>query len=102
VLDDTTCASIQVDIAVEYCLDGEKMPNAESLKAWAASGVLTHAWPYWREFCHSMMVKMSLPVIMVPLLNLLPPTAPAALQVMQPLNGTEPKPAKKARAKKKE
>lgn len=88
---DDVCATICVDIAVEYLLQGE-MPSPEQLKAWAASASLNHAWPYWREFCHSTMVKMQLPVSLVPLLNMQPKGA-----VDAQAGGSAPK---KPRAKK--
>jgi hypothetical protein len=88
---DDICATICVDIAVEYLLQGE-MPSADRLKAWGSSTSLNHAWPYWREFCHSTMVKMQLPLSIVPLLNLQPKSPSAEAQEA---------PAKKPRAKKK-
>jgi hypothetical protein len=51
-------AQITADITLDYLIK------------WAHENVILHAWPYWREFCHSTMLRMNLPVTMIPLVQL--------------------------------
>jgi hypothetical protein len=37
------------------------------LTAWGNTALM-HQWPYWREFCHSMIGRMQLPAVLVPIL----------------------------------
>ena len=63
-------AQITADIAIDYLFNLEAFPPAEDdLKKWASTNVLLHSWPYWREFCHSMLVRMNLPLTMIPLIQ---------------------------------
>lgn len=88
------CASIRADFAVEYALTGDAIPEADQLKEWGEGTALNHIWPYWREFCHSSMQRMQLPIVLVPLLNVIlsPELDPAS---------EEAKPTKRAPARKK-
>lgn len=61
-------ASITASICVDYVVNGAQ-PTPEELAAIANSSVL-HSWPYWREYCHSNMTRMQLPVVQVPLLHI--------------------------------
>lgn len=65
-------ASITAEIAAVYNLGGEDFPDAEMLRHWANNNVLLHTWPYWREYCHNTLLRMGLPVTMIPLINLAP------------------------------
>ena len=63
-------AQITADITVDYLFNHQDFPPVEDdLKRWASSNVILHSWPYWREFCHSMQVRMNLPVAMIPLIE---------------------------------
>lgn len=71
-------AQISADITVDYRLNLDAFPPREELEKWARTSVMVHAWPYWREFCHSSMLRMNLPVTMIPLIQFAdqPPPAP--------------------------
>lgn len=100
-VDDTDpVAKITAHIAVDYILTrGESLPTADRLQQWAGSAALLHAWPYWREFAHNTMLRMNLPVMMIPLLV----SGPAALQSPADENQNQdekvPPTAKRAKAK---
>ena len=69
-------AQITADITVDYVINTASFPDQENLNRWAGSNVLLHAWPYWREFCHSTMLRMNLPVTIIPLVQFsAPPSA---------------------------
>lgn len=63
-------AKITADITVDYLLNAENFPDQPALSKWGTSNVMVHAWPYWREFCHSTLCRMNLPVTMVPMLQI--------------------------------
>ena len=67
-------AEISADIAVDYLIGIPEMPSQENLQQWGSGNVLVHAWPYWREYCHAAMSRMNLPVTLMPLLQVKPPT----------------------------
>jgi len=70
-IEKTIAAQITADITVDYLINSPGFPpDPENLKEWASSHVILHAWPYWREFCHSTMLRMNLPVTMIPLVQL--------------------------------
>ena len=66
-------ARISACISVDYVMTGEQ-PNSDELTAYANTSII-HAWPYWREYCHSTMLRMQLPVVLAPLLVIGQPTA---------------------------
>lgn len=57
-------AAFRLHYAVLQPLD-RKIPVEESLKPL----VILHAWPFWREFVQSMTVRMGLPALTVPVIN---------------------------------
>ena len=62
-------ATISVSIAADYAIaPGSQKLDKEFLSLWGQSTVLTHVWPYWREYCHSTMTRMNLPLMLVPLM----------------------------------
>lgn len=61
-------AEINATLAVDYVVRGE-MPSERVLESWGRSSALIHSWPYWREFCHATLSRMSLPVSMMPMLD---------------------------------
>ena len=61
-------ASITAHICVNYVVSAGR-PTPEDLAGIANSSIF-HSWPYWREYCHSNMMRMQLPIIQVPLLHL--------------------------------
>lgn len=66
-------ATISACICVDYVMTGEQ-PNSDELATHANTSMI-HAWPYWREYCHSTMLRMQLPVVLAPLLVIGQPTA---------------------------
>jgi len=65
-------AELSADIAVDYIVNLPENPPEDLLAKWGSSNVLLHAWPYWREFCHSTLSRMNLPVTLMPLIDLQP------------------------------
>lgn len=63
-------AEISARITVDYLLESSEVPPKEKLEQWAKGNSLLHCWPYWREFCHSTLSRMSLPITMMPMLDL--------------------------------
>lgn len=59
-------------ITIDYLLTTSKMPSQDKLEQWASGNALLHSWPYWREFCHSTLSRMNLPVTMLPLMEINP------------------------------
>ena len=62
-------AKISARITVDYLIETPDTPPKEKLEKWASSNALLHTWPYWREFCHSTLLRMSLPVIVMPMMD---------------------------------
>lgn len=62
-------AKITAEISADYLINTPDFPGSENLHRWGNSNVMLHAWPYWREFCHSTMLRMNLPVTMIPLVQ---------------------------------
>lgn len=63
-----TAAALSACISVDYLLTGD-LPEPEEMAKYANNSMV-HAWPYWREYCHSSMLRMQLPVVLAPLLSL--------------------------------
>ena len=74
-------AQITADITLDYLINLPSFPDSDALKQWASENVILHAWPYWREFCHSTMLRMNLPVTMIPLFQLVTNGSPANKEV---------------------
>lgn len=72
-IDTHRLASITAEITAVYNLSGDTLPDAETLHHWASNNVVLHTWPYWREYCHNTLLRMGLPVTMIPLVSLAPP-----------------------------
>jgi len=87
-------AKVSADITVDYLVNTPEFPSEERLQKWANSNTVVHAWPYWREYCHSTLLRMNLPVAIMPLLELMPPPDEAAASEM-PVHA-EPPPGKQA------
>jgi hypothetical protein len=65
-------AEISARITVDYLIGTDETPPKEMLDHWSASNALLHCWPYWREFCHSTLMRMHLPITMLPMLEINP------------------------------
>lgn len=87
-------ATITACMAVDYLLKpGAKEPTPEFLERYGRSAAVVHKWPYWREFCHSTMLRMHLPLMMVPLL------APPGLQTTPSKKNSKAKSKTKTKSK---
>jgi hypothetical protein len=63
-------AEISATLEVCYRVSGPVAPATDVLEHWAKQNVVLHAWPYWREFCHSSMARMNIPVVLMPLVRI--------------------------------
>lgn len=88
-------AEITADVATSYAFSGTDIPAAEVLARWSQSSALIHSWPYWREFCHSAMARMNLPVTLMPMLDIQAALGSSAAQGDEPPDKIHPS-AKKA------
>jgi len=73
-------AEITAEITTDYQCNLPDFPEDTDLHKWGRSNVLLHAWPYWREFCHSTLARMQLPVTLMPLAGMEPPAPPPEAQ----------------------
>jgi hypothetical protein len=68
---------IQIDATFEivysFPKDATPAPSLEEMQAFANTNALMNCWPYWRELVQSMVSKMGLPPLVVPLLRWIPP-----------------------------
>ncbi|MDD2776767.1 MAG: hypothetical protein PHU06_12490 [Gallionella sp.] len=62
-------AKISAHITVDYLITSDEIPPQEKVQQWASTSALLHCWPYWREFCHSTLLRMNLPVTMMPMME---------------------------------
>ena len=60
---------ISACIAVDYLIGVPEVPTPEKLEQWAKGNAMLHCWPYWREFCHSTLMRMNLPITVMPLME---------------------------------
>lgn len=65
-------AEVSASFTVDYLINAQEIPHEEKLSQWASSNALLHCWPYWREFCQSTLLRMNLPVIMMPMMEVNP------------------------------
>lgn len=63
-------AEVSASFTVDYLINGQENPPQEKLEQWASSNALLHCWPYWREFCHSTLLRMNLPLTMMPMMEI--------------------------------
>lgn len=82
--DEAIVARIAADITVDYAVARPEFPSDEELHLWANNNGVLHAWPYWREYCHSSMTRMGLPVTMMPLVQRPSESDPTANEVAEP------------------
>lgn len=62
-------ARIKARIAADYLVKaGTPLLSEGEAQAWGGSAALVHTWPYWREYCHSTMLRMNMPVMLVPMM----------------------------------
>lgn len=71
-LDQYLAAEITAEIAADYQIISEEFPPKTELEKWS-SNALMHVWPFWREYCQNSMMRLALPVTIIPLLNIVPP-----------------------------
>ena len=68
--DGNLIAELMAEVAIDYQLLAPEMPKEAQLQAWGQGNAVLHAWPYWREFCHSAMIRMNLPVTLIPMMQI--------------------------------
>lgn len=68
--DDRTLAEVTADVAISYLIVDSQATDAEQIAQWGQTSALIHAWPYWREFNHSALTRMGLPITLMPLLDI--------------------------------
>lgn len=61
-------AEISARVTVDYLIETPETPSNEELEHWASKNAVLHCWPYWREFCHSTLLRMNLPVTVMPMM----------------------------------
>ena len=66
-LDPEFLTSISLKISVDYKINNGISPSQEDIQKWGTTNVLLHSWPYWREYCHSMQMRMNIPTQIIPL-----------------------------------
>jgi len=59
---------LSAEFGADYLLNRPENPTAEEINAWGASNALLHTWPYWREFCHTTLMRMGVPPIVMPMM----------------------------------
>lgn len=62
---DPIVAEIEAQFAAEYTDIPENFTRREQ-ERFGARSVMAHVWPYWREFLHSSLSRMSMPVVAMP------------------------------------
>lgn len=71
-------ARVFAEITAAYTVNSEEFPPQDVLKRWGQHNALLHTWPYWREFCHGALLRMGLPVTMIPLIQIEPSSEEAS------------------------
>jgi len=69
-IEKTLVAQITAEITVDYLFNHDQFHDQAALQKWGASNVLVHAWPYWRELCHNTLLRMNLPVTIMPMMQI--------------------------------
>ena len=101
---DQLVASISATIATCYYLKAGAELDEIAQFAWGESSALFHAWPYWREYAHSALARLNLPVALVPMLDVQAAAANAeeAIAAMQTIGKSlkaDTRPVKRAARK---
>lgn len=91
-----TAAEICIEMVTDFALNGDDIPDDDIIRKFGESTALLVAWPYWREYCHSALAKMSLPIAVIPLMTL---TATSQTLVEEEVRKKEPAPKKATAAK---
>ena len=65
-------AEVSARFTVDYLIGTPEAPPEDMLENWAKSNSLLHCWPYWREFCHATLLRMNLPITMMPMMEVNP------------------------------
>lgn len=95
-------AKVSAEISVDYIINTPDFPDQENLHRWGNGNVVLHAWPYWREFCHSTLLRMNLPVTMIPLVQFSTGLSPAQQESSESVTSPPEQPARKVKARRKQ
>lgn len=80
-------ARIKARFAADYLLaPGAPLLSESKVQAWGGSTAMVHTWPYWREYCHSTMMRMNMPVILAPMMVIQPPLEQIPAESNAPTN----------------
>lgn len=92
--DPNLLAEISAEIAIDYQIINGTASNLDPalVQNWGQGSAMVHAWPYWREYCHSAMIRMNLPLSLMPMID---------IRSMQPMPSPPPLPNTSASPKKK-
>jgi preprotein translocase subunit SecB len=74
---------VEATFGLAYQVESHENVADEHVAAFCRQVALTHAWPYWREFVQSMIGRMGLPPLHIPLMQ--PGQMKAALKKNTPL-----------------
>jgi hypothetical protein len=88
---------VQIDATFEvvYSFPPETtpVPAADEMQAFAETNALMNCWPYWRELVQTMVAKMGLPPLVVPLLRWVPPPPKPEQKPVDAVQKTSPQTA---------
>lgn len=92
-------AKISVEIVADYLVNTPEFPDSEALQRWGNTNVVLQAWPYWREFCHSTLLRMNLPMTIIPMIQVsADQETPSSNGREAPISGDVESPNKRRRA----
>ncbi len=97
-------ARIKAQFAADYLvIPGAPVLSDVEAQSWGGSAALMHTWTYWREYCHSTMLRLNMPVVMVPMMVLQPvvQSQVAPTEAINPPVRLKPKPKPRKVAQKK-
>jgi len=66
--DEREKARVEGVMVAEYRIDGD--PGKEALKEFALKNASYHVWPYWREYLTTQCMRMNLPKIVLPMMQI--------------------------------
>jgi preprotein translocase subunit SecB len=79
--EDNEIVSIESEYMLFYVVKDRKGLTKKDIKAFCSMNALFNAWPYWREYVHSMTNRMELPTFTMPLLKFRAPSTKEGKEV---------------------
>lgn len=62
-------AKISAEITAHYTIPDDYTPEEAEIEHWHYDTVMGQCWPYWREYCQSSLLRMNLPVMVMPTIS---------------------------------